>query len=103
MKIRALSAAWVVPVCAAFASDSSDRVSGNSLALFNSYLAQAAVVTSEYRADLRPGGDPARMPAGRCFGRSPILGSFTYRPKTYDELSLQARAALLREPKFHEF
>ena len=75
----------------------------SAIAVLDAYLAGEAPSTPEYRADLQPGGDPARVPAGRLLGLGPIAGPFTYRPKTYAELSRSQRAALLREPRFRRF
>ena len=80
-----------------------DPPPGNALTLFNAYLARAAATTIEYRADLQPGGDPRRMAPGRLFGISPLLGPFTYRPKTYGELTPAERGALIHNPKFRSF
>jgi hypothetical protein len=76
---------------------------GNALGLFDAWLAQAAAETPAYRADLRAGGDPDAIPPGRGFGRSALLGPFTYRPKTYGELTRSERAAVLADPKFRAF
>jgi hypothetical protein len=75
----------------------------SALTLFDAYLAQAAVSQPIYRADLRPAGDAGHVPIGRLLGRGPMLGPFTYRPKTYEELSRPERAAMLHDPKFHAF
>lgn len=76
---------------------------GNALGLFDAWLAQTAAETPAYRADLRAGGDPDAIPPGREFGRSALLGPFTYRPKTYGELTRSERAAVLADPKFRAF
>jgi len=76
---------------------------GNALVLFDAYLARAALERLAYRADLQPGGDPRTVPPGRLLGSSPTLGPFTYRPKTYDELTRAERAALMRDPKLRSF
>ena len=75
----------------------------SALTLLNSYLEREARTNPEYRADLRRGGDPARLPPGRLFGRGSLLGPFTYRPQTYAELSRPQRALLLRDPQFRAF
>ena len=75
----------------------------SALTLFDAYLAEAAPTQPIYRTDLRPGGDDAHVPLGRLLGRGPMIGSFTYRPKTYEELSRLERAAMLHDPKFHAF
>jgi hypothetical protein len=76
---------------------------GNALMLFDAYLARAALERIAYRTDLQPGGNPRTVPPGRLLGSSPTLGPFTYRPKTYDELTRAERAALMRDPKLHSF
>ena len=75
----------------------------SALTLFDAYLAEAALSQPIYRTDLRPGGDAAHVPLGRLLGRGPMIGSFNYRPKTYEELSRMERAAMLHDPKFHAF
>jgi len=71
--------------------------------LCDAYLAQASVTTLAYRTDLQRGGDPRRVPAGRRLGVSPTLGPFTYRPRSYRELTAAEQAALLRDPRFQLF
>jgi hypothetical protein len=71
--------------------------------LFDSYLAQAALINPAFRTDLKADGNPAQVPPGRLLGESPLLGSFTYRPKTFDELTRGERAGLLRDPGFRAF
>jgi len=75
----------------------------SALVLFDAYLAEASRVNPLYRTDLRAGGDPAHVLPGRFLGQSPVLGLFTYRPKSYEELTLGERATLLHDPKFHAF
>lgn len=58
---------------------------GNALMLFDSYLAQAALINPIYRVE------------------SPILGEFSYRAKTFGELTRGERADLLRDPGFRAF
>jgi hypothetical protein len=77
--------------------------SGNALGLIDAWLAHAAGSSASFRADLRPGGDPANLPPGRFLCRSPFLGAFTYRPKTYRELSPAERRSVLCDPRFRAF
>jgi hypothetical protein len=75
---------------------------GNALMLFDSYLAQAALINPAYRTDLKAGTETA-PPPGRLLGESPILGPFTYRARTFGELTRGERADLLRDPGFRAF
>jgi len=81
---------------------SAQAVPGPALEIINAYLARAAESDPADRADVKL-GDPPRLSAGRFAAYSPLLGDFSYRPKTYDELSRADRAALLRDPAFHAF
>ena len=74
-----------------------------ALTLFDAYLAQAARTAPAYRADIRKGDDPKGGGPERLVGESAYLGSFTYRPKTYAELSRPERALLVHDPQFHAF
>jgi len=76
---------------------------GNALMLFDAYLARAALERPAYRTDLQPGGEPRTIPPGRLLGSSPTLGPFTYRPRTYDELTRAERAVMMRDPKLRSF
>jgi hypothetical protein len=76
---------------------------GNALGLLDAYLALASRDVPAYRADIRPDGGPKEPSAGRIRGTGPILGPFTYRPKTYAELTPLERAVLLREPGLRDF
>lgn len=75
----------------------------SALTIFNAYLAQAAMAESSYRTDLQPCTDPLHIPLGRLLGQGPMIGAFTYRPKTYNELSREERESMLHDPKFHAF
>ena len=72
----------------------------SALATLDAYLAAAAPTRPEYRTELRAGGPPGTLPTGRRLARGPVLGTFTYRPKAYAELTLAERRSLLREPGF---
>ena len=76
---------------------------GNALGLVNAFLAAQAPNSAEYRADLRATPDDAPIPPGRIAGHSPLLGAFTYRPRTYRELPARERAEILSDPKFRLF
>ena len=69
-----------------------DETPGRALSLFDAYLAQAALSVTAYRTDIRIGDDPKNATGGRLAGQSAFLGSFTYRPITYAELSRADRA-----------
>jgi hypothetical protein len=75
----------------------------NALGVIDGFLEKAAAFNPAYRADLRPGGDPNRLPSGRLLARGAWLGPFTYRAKTYRELTAAERAGLLGDPRFREF
>jgi hypothetical protein len=68
------------------------------LSTVNAYIAAAAVTDPAYRTDLRPGGDSGSLASGRMMARSPLLGTFTYRAKTYADLNATERFRLLRSP-----
>jgi hypothetical protein len=76
---------------------------GNALGLADAFLAAQAQNSAEYRADVRATMDDAPIPPGRIAGHSSLLGAFTYRPRTYLELSARARAEILSDPKFRIF
>ena len=77
--------------------------SGNALGLLDAYLSQAADETPPFRTDLEPRAGSAPVPSGRRSGLGSVLGPFTYRPKTYRELTPAERSDLLRDPKFRAF
>jgi hypothetical protein len=76
---------------------------GNALEALNLFLAESAPTTPAYRADLQRDADPEHVPAGRLSGVSPLIGPFTYRPKTYAELTPVERVEILRDGRFHDF
>ncbi len=85
------------------AAEQAPTRSGSASAIFDAYLARAALTTSHYRADvalLRPNES---LPIDRIAAHSPLIGHFSYRPKTYRELSPEERTALLREPELRAF
>ena len=71
--------------------------------LFDAYLARASRTVTAYRAEIRVGDDPGNSGPGRLTGQSAYLGTFTYRPVTYAELSREERAALVHDPQFRAF
>ncbi len=73
------------------------------MAIFDAYLAHAARTIPEYRADLRPVGPNESDSSGRLLARGPIIGAFSFRPRTYGELSRTERADMLRDPRFRAF
>jgi len=76
---------------------------GNALETLNHFLSESAASTPAYRADLQRNADPAHVPDGRLSGFSPLIGPFTYRPKTYAELTPPERVELLRDGRFHDY
>jgi hypothetical protein len=76
---------------------------GNAAALIDAFLADAAVQTSAYRTDLQPAAGPTDAGPGRRFAVGPLAGPFTYRAKTYRELSPQERAEVWRDSAFAAF
>jgi hypothetical protein len=75
----------------------------NALETINRFLAESAATTPAYRADLQRATDPSRVPDGRLSGFSSLIGSFTYRPKTYAELTQAERVELLRDGRFRDY
>jgi hypothetical protein len=76
---------------------------GNALDLLDAYLWEAAATTPAYRADLRAGAGPSDAADGRRAGVSPVLGPFTYRPRTFPELSASERSGVLADPALGNF
>lgn len=77
--------------------------SGTASAIFDAYLARAALTTSHYRADIALVHPNESLPIDRLAAHSPLIGRISYRPKTYRELSHEERTALLREPELRAF
>lgn len=76
---------------------------GNASAIFDAYLARAALTTPQYRADVALTHPGESIPTDRIAARSSLIGRFSYRAKTYRELSPEERATLLREPDLRTF
>jgi hypothetical protein len=75
----------------------------NALALLDAFVAAAARDRPGLRADVRPAGNSQAPPPGRALAFSANLGPFTYRPRTWAELTGADRAALLRDGGLREF
>ena len=75
----------------------------DALTTLNRFLADSAPTTPAYRMDLRRSTDPEPAPHGRLSGFSPLIGPFSYRAKTYAELTQLERAELLRDGRFHAY
>jgi hypothetical protein len=85
------------------ASVLAEPLAGNASDLFDAYLASAAARVSDYRADLQPAATPADAGPGRFFAVGPLAGPFTYRAKSYSELTAAQRTALWRDAGFPEY
>ena len=75
----------------------------NALEALNLFLAESAPTTLAYRTDLQRKAGPEHVAEGRLSGVSPLIGPFTYRAKTYAELTPSERIELLRDGRFHDF
>jgi len=71
-----------------------------ALAVFDAWLATAARTDPRWRTEIRAEPAAVTPPPGRYLARSPVLGTFSYRPKAYAELKADERLQLLREPAF---
>jgi hypothetical protein len=76
---------------------------GNALALCDAFLTASAARTPAYRTEIQPAADRANIGAGRFFSVGPLAGAFTYRPKTYGELTPGERAAVWADPGLPAF
>jgi hypothetical protein len=76
---------------------------GNALETFDAFLAASAPANPTYRTDIRRSADPEHVTGGRMSAVSPLIGPFTYRPKTYAELTRSERIEMLRDGRFHDF
>ncbi len=85
------------------ASEATRAAPSNALVVFDAYLAQAARTAPQYRTDLRTSGNSTSKSSDRQLAHGALIGAFTYRPKTYAELSRDERVELLRDPKFRAF
>ncbi len=74
-----------------------------ALAILDAFLRQTARIDPTYRADLRLPAEPGAGGDGRLAGQSAFLGPFTYRAKTYADLSPAERIRVLQDPQFHAF
>jgi hypothetical protein len=73
------------------------------LALCDAFLAVSAARNPAYRADLQPATSRAEAGPDRQFAIGPLAGAFTFRPKTYRELTSEERAAVWRDPALPAF
>ena len=103
MLLRSFLAIAIVQGALAARETSGQPPEGNALGLMDAWLALAAAHSASYRTDIRRGGDPSDVPPGRLFFRSPFLGAFTCRPKTYRELTPAERVGVLADPGFRAY
>ena len=80
-----------------------DEGRGNLEAVLNAFLASIAKDHPEYKADIRlwQAGDP--VAPGFQVGQSAALGSYTFRPKTWGELSDAEKTGVLANPRLKSF
>jgi hypothetical protein len=74
-----------------------------ALDVLDAYLLQTARIDPSYRTDLRLPDDPKGRADGRLTAQSAFLGPFTYRAKTYAELTPDERVRVLQDPQWHAF
>ena len=91
------------PASNGLAAEQSPTCFGNASAIFDAYLARAALTTAHYRTDVALVRPNESVPIDRIAAHSPLIGRFSYRPKTYRELAPEERVALLREPELRAF
>ena len=96
--------AWIFAALATFTCPQLIAAPGETaLQIFDAFLAAAAPADPDYRTDIRRSGEPSHPSEGRLTGVSPLVGPFTYRPKTYAELTRSERIELLRDGRLHDF
>ncbi len=96
---RAVLAAAVLALSARLAAQGE----GGARGLLDAYLTTAAATQPEYRTEVRAGGTTPGSDAGRQTGCGPVLGPFTFRARTYAELTLGERREVLRDPRLRAF
>lgn len=79
------------------------RAGDSALDALNAYLIDAARTHAAYRAGVVAGDAPDGPAPGRFLGWSARIGPFTYRVRSYSELSPQERAAVLADPAWRAF
>ncbi|MDD2765945.1 MAG: hypothetical protein PHE83_18435 [Opitutaceae bacterium] len=76
---------------------------GNLEAVLDAFIASIAKDHAEYKTDIRLWTSGAAVPPGCQLGRSASLGAYSFRPKTWKELSEAERATLLVHPQLKGF
>ncbi len=76
---------------------------GSAASLFNAFIASIASADIVYRTEVQLNADPANVPPGRLLGKSTFAGYFTFRAKTYEELTTPQRIALRNDARFKAF
>ena len=74
------------------------------LQIYNEYLATYADLVPEYRTELTLGVEAGNNPKSPFrLARNALIGSYTYRPKTYTELTTQEQMDVERDEKFQAY
>lgn len=76
---------------------------GNLLPLLNAFIASIAKSHPELKADIALLQHGEAIAPGRQLGKSAAMGDYTFRPKTWTELTPGERAALLKHPSLKAF
>lgn len=87
----------------ALALGATGRAAGNLVPILNAFLASIAKSHPEFKADIRfwHAGEP--ITPGYQMGHSAAMGDYTFRPKTWAELSEGERADVLNHPNLKAF
>jgi len=76
---------------------------GNFESIMNAFIATIAKDHPELKTDIRLSSNGAKVPAGHQMGRSAAMDYYTFRPKTWAELSDIQRAEILDHPSLKSF
>jgi len=69
----------------------------------NAFIATFAKEEANWRTEVEFANSPSDIPPGKQLSYSPIVGYFTFRPKSWDQLSVLEKEDVMSNPKLKAF
>lgn len=77
--------------------------SSNGESVMNAFIATFAKEEVNWRSEVEFVNSPSDIPPGKQLGYSTVIGYFTFRPKTWDQLPIAEKEEVMNNPKLRAF
>jgi hypothetical protein len=84
-------------------SQAQGNLSSNGESVMNAFIATFAKEEVDWRSEVEFVNSPSDIPPGKQLGYSNVIGYFTFRPKTWEQLSIAEKERVMDNPKLKAF